>query len=289
VSFVIAPRLNAIGRMDHAMDGLRILLTTDVERAYAIADILKNANKMRQEFTSVAVEEARKIVALKQYSKVCTVVGESWKEGVIGLVASRLVEEVAVPVIAITKMDGHAKGSARSYNGYNIIEAISKVGHLLVDYGGHPGAAGFTVKTEKVDEFCVEINKVFEETYTHEEKSPELTVEAILKTDDLSLATVRSLAQFEPFGLGNEEPLVMLKEMTIRTVRTVGDKGKHLKISLYKDGAHVDAIGFGLGPMAEEVKTTQTYDFVGTLKEDNWNMVPKLQLAFKDFKPSFSS
>lgn len=288
VSFVIAPRLNAIGRLEHAMDGLRILLTTNVERAYQIADTLKAANKMRQEFTVVAVEEARQIVATQAKSKVCVVVGESWKEGVIGLVAARLVEEVAVPVVAITKMDGYAKGSARSYNGYNIIEAIGKIGHLLVDYGGHPGAAGFTLKTDRIPEFCIELEKVVTETYPTEEKAPELEIEATLSANDLNLETVKKLAQFEPFGLGNAEPIFLLKRVTIDQARGVGEGGKHLKFSLNKDNSRFDAIGFSLGNRVKEVKFETPFDFVGTIKEDNWGSTPKLQLIVKDFKPTFS-
>lgn len=289
VSFVIAPRLNAIGRLDHAIDGLRVLLTTNVERAYQIADRLKNANKRRQEFTSIAMEEARQMVAASAGStaKVCLVVGESWKEGVIGLVAARLVEEVSLPVVAITKMDGYSKGSARSYNGFNIIEAISKVGHLLVGYGGHPGAAGFTLKTEKVEEFCASISQVMEETYTDAPAGPQLQIEAELKSADLDLKTVEKLSQFEPFGIANQEPLFLVKQINVKGMKTVGEGGKHLKLTIEKDGVSFDSIGFSLGTRQSEVSFDQPVDLVGTLKEDNWNFQRKLQFSFKDFRPSF--
>lgn len=282
LGYIIGPRLNALGRIEHALDVLRLLCTKDPAKASKLAKILCDANDQRKKLTLEAVLQAKEMVSISKVAKeekIIIVQGESWIPGIIGLVAGRLAEEFGVASIAIAQGETFSKGSARSANGLNIVETIRACKDLLVDVGGHEGAAGFTIETNKLAEFKVKLQEVI--------KGKQKTLEPVLKVDaevlvkKLSKKLVGEVAKFEPFGVGNPQPILATFGMRLGNIRTVGE-GKHLKFSA--DG--IDAIAFGRGSSAPLLQNGQLADLAYNLEIDDFNGGEKVQLKVKDFKPS---
>lgn len=294
ISFIIAPRLNAMGRLEHAYDSLRILLTKDPDKARLLARKLSLTNSERQRLTREAIEQAQEILEKESKNKKMFVLhNEGWQQGIIGLVAGRLTDQYCRPVLVISKGEVHSKGSARSVNGINIVEAIQSCSDILVNCGGHPAAAGFTIETERIPEFKERLAKWAEDKLTSDSFIPEIKIEAQFRAQDLNLETCALVAQFAPFGMGNPKPLFLTQDLTVHQVRTVGSEGKHLKLILGVPNENVwsltnsiEAIGFGMGKKFMDVRIGSRIDVVFCLDEDNWNGNKKLVLKLKDFKTS---
>lgn len=294
VSFIIAPRLNAMGRLEHAYDSLRLLLTRDLERARALSRKLSLTNAERQRLTKEAIEQAQEILEKEGKNKKMFVLqGVGWQQGIIGLVAGRLTDQYCRPVLVISKGEVHSKGSARSVNGINIVEAIQSCSDILVNCGGHPAAAGFTIETERIPEFTERVTKWAEDKLNYDSFIPEIKIETELKTQDLNLETTAMVSQFAPFGIGNLEPLFLTKDLTVHQVRTVGSEGKHLKLILGIPNRNVwsltnsiEAIGFGMGKKFMEVRIGSRIDVAYVLDIDRWNGNEKLVLKLKDLRDS---
>lgn len=278
VGFVIGPRLNAIGRLEHAMDGLRLLCTRDLVKAQSLAELLCSANDQRKKLTLDAVDEAKIIVGKILDQKILVVHSKNWIPGVIGLVAGRICEEYGVATIAISEGEEFSKGSARSVHGLDIVETIRYCSDMLVDVGGHKGAAGFTIATKNIEEFKVRIKEAVPVDYQVEE--PVLQIDAEVPVSTLSKKLARELEEFEPCGLGNPIPVLMSSGVAVREVRGVGE-GKHLKVNL--DG--VEGIAFGMGNLLSLIKPGQLVDVAYNLEIDNFNGNEKLQLKIKDLHP----
>lgn len=202
---------------------------------------------------------------------------KNWIPGIIGLVAGRVVEEYGVSVIAISEGEKLSKGSARSANGLNIVEAIRQCQHLLIDVGGHPGAAGFSLETAKISEFKETLYQVVEKE--------ELLLETVLEIDSqvpvkrLNMDLAKRVNEFEPFGIGNPEPLLASLNTIPTEVKTVG-AGKHLKFKV----AGIDCIAFGLGKMASLISPNQPINLAYNLGIDSFNGSEKLQLKIRDIQ-----
>ncbi len=285
IGHVIAPRLNAMGRLESAMDSLRILCTKDPKRAQGLADTLGATNRQRQELTMSSVEHAKQqVFALKEKSKLLFIESETYEEGIIGLIAGRMVEEFYLPTIVIAKRTEISKASARSIAGFNIIEAIRTSASLLINAGGHPMAAGFTIATEKIHLLKKELEEV-----AHKLIGEEL-LNRILKIDgELSLGIVKKslydvIQQLAPFGMGNPEP-TFVSEVILSEIRPIGIGGKHLKLKVSPaDNAPytLDAIAFGLGERLNVLKKGSRVKIVFSLNENTWNGKTTLQLKIKD-------
>ncbi len=277
VGFILAPRLNAIGRLEHAIEALRLLCTKDLLKATRLARLLCDTNTRRQRLTEAAYEQAR--ISIKDLDKKIHVVDSSeWAPGIIGLIAARIVEEYTRPAIAISRGEELSKGSARSIAGLNITEVVKTCSDILVDVGGHSGAAGFTIQTEKItifkqrlDEYFQSSNFVFEEGF--------LNIEAQLEEQELTMDLVKELEKFEPFGMGNPRPLFSGENFRISDIKTVG-AGKHLKFKI--NG--VDSIAFGMGELEEYFKSGQSVDIAFYLEINKFNGRETLQLKVKDIK-----
>lgn len=286
VGHIIGPRLNAIGRLEHAIDALRLLCTKDPIKAKKLAKLLSDTNLERQRLTTTAVEEARLLV--NGDKKIHILKSSDWSQGIIGLVAARVCEEYYRPAIAISVGETHSKGSARSVDGVNIVEVIRKCSNFLIDVGGHAGAAGFTISNDKIDQFIEALEKYFEDLPATFEKT--LEIEAEVEAQVLTKSLAKDLEKFEPFGVGNPRPLLASKGMKIADIRTVGE-GKHLKGRA--DG--IEFIAFGMGDLALDSYTRQrNYPKTETLKADlayfleinKFNGQEILQLKIKDIQIS---
>lgn len=279
IGHIIAPRLNAMGRLEHAIDSLRLLCTKDPIKAKKLANLLKETNDRRRELTDLAVEEAK--VMLTQEKSIHVLSSASWPSGIVGLIAARVCEITDRPAIAISMGENFSRGSARANNGINIVEVIRECSDLLVAVGGHPGAAGFTIETAKIESFRKRLEKQVDGKKREKETEQVLEIEAEIGSNELSLELAKKLAEFEPFGIGNSKPTFASSNMYLSDLRTVGDN-KHLKGKA--DG--LDFIGFGMGNLSDILSSGQLVDLAYTMEVDRFNGFEKLQLKLKDLKVS---
>lgn len=280
IGHILAPRINAMGRIEHGINSLRLLCAKNQNQADQLAKLLSKTNTRRQDLTVAAVTHAHDLVDKQML--VGVVFHQSWHEGVIGLVASRLVEAYHKPMVVISKGEVYSKGSARSIAGFNIVEAIRASSDLLVDGGGHPMAAGFTIETRHIGIFAQKINEYAQKKITAEILSPQLEIECELKKEDISQKSLRIIKQFEPYGVGNPEPLFLTKNMLVEDVRTVGAANGHLKLQV--DG--FSAIGFNMGQFQAKIRPGYLVDLAYTIDIDDYNGFEKLQLKVRDIRVS---
>lgn len=274
IGHILGPRVNAMGRLEHAIDSLRLLCTKDPVKAKRLAKFLSETNSTRQKMTVDAIEEAILLVDEKQ--KIHVLASKDWPSGIIGLVAGKISEKYFRPAIAISIGEEVSKGSARSGNGINIVEVIRKHADILIDVGGHPGAAGFSILSKHIEIFK---ERMEEHVIDLPEKERVLEIDAELESKELNKSLVSDLQRFEPFGFGNPRPIFATYGMQISDLKTVGS-GKHLKFK----ASNIDAIAFGMGDLANILGSGQTVDLAYTLEIDHYNGSEKLQLKVRDIK-----
>ncbi|MBI4036274.1 single-stranded-DNA-specific exonuclease RecJ [Candidatus Daviesbacteria bacterium] len=284
IGHIIAPRLNAIGRLEHAIDAVRLLCTKDLQKAARLSKLLSDTNTLRQKMTIEALEEARLMVSKKE--RIHILDSKNWSMGIIGLIAGRVCEEYSTPAIAISVGETISKGSARSINGINIVETIRQCSDILIGIGGHPGAAGFSIANENIPVFKKRLAKLALKFPWGEE--PVLEIEAQIPTKNITRTLVKDLEKFEPFGLGNPKPVFATYGLKISDIKTVG-LGKHLKFKVADPERSrgiegIDAIAFGMGNWAELLKPGQLIDVAYYLELNKFNGSEKLQLKVKDIK-----
>lgn len=284
VGFLIAPRINAMGRLEHAMHSLRLLCTRKKDKAEELAFHLNNVNLERQKIVEEVFVHAKKSLGEDYKNKFIILANESYHEGVIGLVASRLVEEYYLPTILLSKNGDKSKASARSISGFNIIENIRLVSEYLIEGGGHPMAAGFSILTSNIDKFVTKFGEIVNKNLTEEilTKKLKIDIEIDLKLVDQNLLSL--VKSFEPSGLGNPSPVFATMNTTLKEVRLIGKDNSHLKIKI-GDEKTFDAIGFG---MAKNIKIPEgsKVDVVYAIDENVWNGKRSLQLKLKDIRPT---
>lgn len=296
VGWLLTPRLNAPGRVGDALDSLRLLLTTDLNQARDLAIKLNDLNQERQAKLDEMVEHAKRAAESLQAERKVTIVSHAdYHEGVIGLLAGKLVEEFYRPAVALARGAEFSKGSARSINGFNIIEALRGVDDLLESVGGHPMAAGFTIRTARIEEFVERFLALADGRLDSDQLRPTLVIDQQLP---LSLVTEElwgKLREFEPFGSGNPQPTFLSGEVGVLDVITVGNTGSHLKLQLQDlqrepSGAWpatiFTALGFGMGGRAGELRLGDRIEVAYQITENNWNNHRSLELRLRDLRPS---
>ena len=276
IGHILAPRINAMGRIEHGLDSLRLLCAKSQKKADQLAALLAKTNTRRQDLTTSAIDHALKLV--QEDHLVGVIAHESWHEGIIGLVASRLVENYNRPMVVIARGEIYSKGSARSIPGFNIIEAIRASSEFLVDAGGHPMAAGFTIETRHIEAFTKKLNTYAASRLSEENFVKRISVECELETVDINRKTLGIIKLFEPYGMANREPLFLTKNMLVEDIRGVGALNKHLKLQVNGFGA----IGFNMGELRSELRPRYSVDLVYTLAEDHYNGNGQIQLKIKD-------
>jgi single-stranded-DNA-specific exonuclease len=281
VGFMIAPRLNATGRLNHAIDSLRLLCVKNKEKAGELARHLQRTNLERQKIVDEVVLQTRARVQNKQ--GIIIVSGE-YHEGVIGLAAAKLVDEFYRPAIVLSQKGGIAKASARSISGFNIIEAIRKLEKLYLEGGGHPMAAGFSIETIKIAEFTRKINQLAKPLLTKEILSKKLKIDLELHFNQLNYALYHELKKFEPGGIGNPAPTFVSYGVEVLESRAVGRDSAHLKLRLKQENVVFDAIAFGFGNLLPEITVARKIDLAYTIEDNSWNGRKSLQLKIRDIK-----
>lgn len=249
ISFGLAPRLNAAGRITHAKYGVKLMTTESGEEAEALAQKLCDTNIDRQRIERKIYEEALQRIADLQIQDdlVLVIDGKDWHPGVIGIVASRLLELYHRPVLVLTVRDGVGKGSCRSVSAFNIHKALEKIAGLLIQYGGHKMAAGFSIYEEKIPEFRKRINDYAKGIMTMDDCVPVLELEESLPLDEVRIEFIRSLDLLEPYGSDNPKPLFASFRVFVETARRIGNDRRHFKCRLSQNREPMDAIFWGVG------------------------------------------
>ncbi len=287
IVFVMAPRINAVGRLGDAHRAVDLLTCQDEAVATEYALILEEENRNRRKIDEDTFNQAQvyadRILA-ESVDAPIVLHNEDWHPGVLGIVASRLVERYYRPSIMLSTVDGVAKGSARSIIGFNIYEALKRCEHTLVQFGGHKYAAGLALEVDRIDEFRECFTAVAREMYTSDILTPEIKIDACIEFSDITARFFRVLKQFAPFGPGNQRPVFVTRKAEVYgEPRIVGRN--HLKLKLRNAGVVFDAIGFNLGdklPVVRESKSN--LDVVFTIEENTWNGNTFPQLKLKDLR-----
>lgn len=277
IGHMIAPRLNAMGRLESAMDSLRLVCTTNKERAEELASTLTKTNLERQQMTMQALENAKGKVKNKELKNLIFIADESYQQGIVGLVAGRMVEEYYLPSIVISKGEKLSRASARSVKGFNIIEFLRSASDLLIDVGGHPMAAGFTVETAKLEILEKKLFETAEKLIKKEHLERLLRIDLELPINLVNAETYEEIQKLSPFGMANPEPTFITPDLTVQALRAVGSDGKHIKLKLN----YFEAIYFGAGAN-NKFSPGDIVDIVYTLDENEWNGNKTLQLKIRD-------
>lgn len=282
VGFILAPRLNATGRLTHAIDSLRLLCTRNFYRANDLSQILGKVNRKRQKIVEEVLQKAEKS-AKKSLDKIIVISDKNYHEGVIGLAAGKITSKYYRPSIVLSEKGDVAKASARSVLGFNIIKAIKQLDDLIIEGGGHPMAAGFSIKTKNIKKFRTEINKLSKAKLTKEILTPKLKIDMELQFNQLNQKLMDELKKLDPFGMGNPAPTFVTKKVKVLEARKVGAQKKHMKLKLEQDGEMFDAIWFNSTSLAN-LSTKSTVNLVYSLDENTYNGRTTLQLKVKDLK-----
>jgi len=280
IGFMVAPRINAAGRMDSARAGLELLLTEDVERAGELARLLTRENQLRQETEKEILAEAIAMVEQKPLPSVIVLSSNHWHHGVIGIVASRLVERYYRPVFMIAEEGEEAKGSARGISGYPVLEQMTTQAHLLTKFGGHRAAAGFSLFTQDIEAFRAGLNQqalAFGETLFQEE----LKIDRQVTLDAVSGDLLHELEQMAPFGFGNPGPILACKGVQVHSVSAIGKERSHLKFRFGSQGEQ-EGVAFRIGERINELNRERTLDVAFSLDWNTFRGREAVQLMVKD-------
>ena len=286
ISFGVAPRINACGRMGKAEEALKLLLSKNLNEAQELTRKLNDHNRERQDIEKRIFEDAIKQIEEKSLANNRTIVvaGQNWHHGVIGIVSSKITDMYFKPSILLCLEDGIGKGSGRSVPGFDLHEALTKCLDTIDKFGGHAMAVGITVKEDKIPEFKEEFEKIEIDSHI-EEIMPIINIDAKVNLSNINREMVESLKQLEPFGEGNKMPIFVFKNLRIDSIRALSE-GKHLKMTLKDNNTIISSIGFNIGKMAEDYKIGDRIDVVGVLEINSFNGVDNLQINIKDIMKS---
>ena len=282
-SFIIGPRLNAPGRMDHANASFYLLVAKNPLYAQKLALWLHQQNQKRQRLLEQAVAQAKEKIENEGWldKRVIVVGQEDWPTGIIGLIASRLVNEYSRPAFVLQIGQKESKGSVRSIDQFHVVEALEAVGHYLLQFGGHQKAGGFSILTERLEELKRELLRLAEKKLTEEDIKPQIKIDSKITLSQINWELWEELEKFEPTGFGNPEPVFLMERVPVTAVKTVGKDLQHLKF-LFQG---LEGIMFN-GGEKRKVQPGELLDLVFQLQVDEWQARRKLQLKILDFKKS---
>lgn len=286
VSFGIAPRINACGRMGFQGEALKLFLTDNIVQAEVITEKLNSYNIERQAKERVIFDEAIESLQKMDMNKINTIVlaGTGWHHGVIGIVASKLTEKFFKPTILLALEDDIAKGSGRSIPGFDLHSALCASSKYLEKYGGHEMAVGLSLKKENLDSFKEIFEKIAKENNI-KDILPVIYVDSEITAMDMNKETVEQLNKLEPFGEANKTPIFLYKSLKIDSIRALSE-GRHLKMTLKDNSAIINAIGFNMGNLVDEYLIGDKVDIIGTLEINSYNGIETIQINLKDIMKS---
>jgi single-stranded-DNA-specific exonuclease len=286
IGFRLAPRLNAAGRLKSARLAYDLLSTASEDTGRALAEELGGVNQQRQALLEKQVAEARQILGASTTQPVLVVDGPDFHEGIVGLIASRLVEEYYRPTLVMRRGPQTTRGSARSIEGFHITAALDACAHLLLRHGGHERAAGFTLPTENLEALRQHLLAFGQSHLSEEMLTSRYLVDAIVPLADLQASTPAALALLEPFGEQNPEPALATLGLRIAALRPVGEQGKHLQLQVTDGVRYVPAIAFRQGHRSAELEVGQFVDLVYRPTLNEWQGEASLQLVVQAIRPA---
>jgi single-stranded-DNA-specific exonuclease len=283
VGFSIGPRLNSVGRLQDARLAVQLLLTEDRERAMEIASEIDLLNQHRKQIVKEIAAEADLHIDSEEKEGVIVVANENWNEGVLGIVASRLVQKYERPaiVLAIKPEEGIAKGSARSIPSFDLFKNCMMIKDCFTHFGGHAQAAGMTLPIENIDHLQTQLSSLIREQLSEEDYKQEIEIAGELSVFDVTEELIESVNKLAPFGMGNPKPVFMLKEVP-QSARQIGSERNHLKLQFQQDQQKMDGIGFGYGYLHHFITKDTPLTVVGELSINEWNGIKKPQIVIQD-------
>ena len=286
ISFGVAPRINACGRMGDEKVALNLFLAKNPEEAKKLAITLNEYNIERQTIEKRIFDEATEKIENDEKDNTCIIVGnEGWHHGIIGIVASKVTEMYFKPSILICFEGEEGKGSGRSIPGFDLHEALMKCGDCLEKFGGHSMAIGVTIKKEKFNEFKRKIED-FSKSCNVDKIVPIISIDSELELKNIDIDSVKSLSMLEPYGEANKMPLFVFKNLKINSIRALSD-GKHLKLTLKDENYMINAIGFNMGELSQKYLLDDKVDIVGSLDINSYNGNESVQIILKDMRKSY--
>ena len=286
ISFGVAPRINACGRMGHQEEALNLLLSKEVNQVKELTQKINEYNKTRQEIEKNIYNEAVEQIEKEGLERKNTIVvsGKGWHHGVIGIVSSKITELYFKPSILLCEENGECKGSGRSVPGFDLHEALMECNDTINKFGGHAMAIGININKDKIEEFKKEFEKIAKEKEV-DKIIPILNLDAEIKLDDVNKEMVDSLKELEPFGEANKMPIFAFRNLKIDSIRSLSD-GKHLRLSVKDNKNIINAIGFNMGALADMYRIGDIVDIAGNLEINLFNGVDSIQINIKDIMKS---
>ena len=284
ISFALVPRINAAGRLDDAGEVVELFLTQDYEKASAMAALLEQQNRKRQKIEGEVLKSALNMITPHQLDHAIVLSSHDWHPGVIGIVASRIVDMYHRPVFLFSIKDSIAKGSARSIHPFHLYDAITECSDLLLGFGGHRQAAGLRMTVDNLQAFKEQMNGIVKKVVQADDMIPTLEIDANVNFSDLNFNLVQELSLLEPFGDSNREPVFGSKNVEIVNHKIVGSR--HLKMFLKQNKINLDTIGFGMADKLGKVGNASSLDIAFIPSINEWNGSKNLQLTLKAIRPS---
>ena len=286
VSFGMAPRINACGRMGNASAAVKLLLEKDDQKAEKIAMELDELNQERKNVESIIYNQALDIIKKENLEDKNSIVlyNSSWHNGVIGIVASRLVNMYYKPVILLTKEHGFIRGSGRCPAGFSLYDALGECKDLLIQFGGHELAAGLSIDEKNIEAFIEKFEEVVKNRkYTICDQI--INIDSVISRKNLNAQIIKDIRALKPYGQSNQVPIFLYKGLKVAAIRTIKDD-KHLKLVLKDDRSLIDAVGFSLGARRDEIRIGDKIDVVANVELNSYNTPKTIQLVIQDFKKS---
>lgn len=286
--FIIAPRVNAAGRMDDAKKAVELFIESNVEKAKELASVLQEDNNDRKDIDRMTTLEALDMIAEKEEfknRKSTVVYHENWHKGIVGIVASRIIEHHYKPTIVLTLSNGKITGSARSIKGFNMFEGLNQCADYLENYGGHYFAAGLTMKEENLESFKLRFDEVVKATVPEELFFPEIEVDAEINFNDINENFLKILNQFAPHGPENMKPIFMTKHVMDYQGFSTIVKEKHVRFVVYQNGSKtINGIGFNMAEKMDVIKSRHSFEILYHIEENIWNGNTSIQLKVIDIR-----
>lgn len=286
IGYIIAPRINASGRLGCASRSVELFLTDDEENALKLANSLCEENSLRQQTEQKMFKEALEYIEehpeVKE-DKIIVIPHENWHHGIVGIVSSKITEKFYKPSILLAIDGDEAKGSGRSVSGFNLFGALESCSDLLEKFGGHELAAGLTIKSSNIEEFRKKINEYSKDKISESMLVPTVMLDAAIKVPYITIDTVHDINRLQPFGVDNPTPAFAVRNIKIHKI-SVMSEGKHLRMTLLKEGKYLDAVGFGMGEYYHHLEEGDFIDVAFALDINDYKGFRNVQLILKDIK-----
>lgn len=287
IGFRLGPRINAAGRIASPYYALQLLLYDKWdEKAKILADHLEKLNQKRQQMVAEALEEVEKYFAAQEKSKILMAWNKNWHAGILGLLAAKCVEKHMQPAIIMQDFGDYLVGSGRSPESFNMVEALSAHSGLLKSFGGHVQAAGFTIEKDKLEDFLNAMDDYAHEKLDHSDWKPTIDIDCEIHKNDINDRLMDFLEKMEPFGIGNEQPVFLIRDLVPENIKQVGKDMNHLRFDVRNAHDQISVIAFKLGQFDRYLKDQESIDLVCYLEKNEWKGVEKIQLRAIDLKRS---